>query len=161
LTNPAGCDTVPGTESPHTPATENDNVAHEYCIALYDALKKRAVKNEFTGSITEVYKTLGISNQYYSKITQMLVETGSVEHVQRGHHKRPSIYRLLHKPTKAQLEAYDTLMRGNRKRGRVSEKEILTRIEKLERSVRNVDIIAALQNLEGRIQALEKQGGNT
>jgi hypothetical protein len=143
---------------PH-PATLNDeNVAHDYCIALYDALKKRAVKNEFTGSITEVYKTLGISNQYYTKLTKALVEIGSVERLQRGHHKQPSIYRLIHRPTKAQLGAYDILI-PDTKRSQISDKEILTRLEKLERSVRNVDIVAALQNLEGRIVALEKQGG--
>jgi len=150
---------VPGTESPHTTATDSDeNVAHDYCIALYDAMKKRAVKNEFTGSITEVYKTLGISNQYYSKLTRALIETGSVEHIQRGHHRRPSIYRLIHRPTKAQLSSYDILTPAH-KRIKVTEDEMLSRIERLERSVRNVDIIAALQNLEGRIKALESQGG--
>ena len=144
------------TESPHPATLEDESVVHDYCIALFDALKKRAVKNEFTGSITEVYKTLGISNQYYTKITKALVETGSVEHVQRGHHKQPSIYRLIHRPTKLQLGEFDFLT-STRKRGRVSEAEILQRLERIERSIRNVDMIAALQNLETRIAFLEKE----
>lgn len=143
------------TESPHT---EPENAAHGYCIALYDALKERAVKGTFTGSITEVYKTLGISNQYYAKITRALVEVGAVEHIQRGHHKRPTVYRLIHRPTKAQLAEYDFLTPATR-RARVSEEEFLRRLNELERRVSNVDIVAALTNLEQRIVALEKANG--
>ena len=143
------------TESPHTGP---DNVAHDYCIALYDAMKERANKGVFTGSITEVYKTLGISNQYYSKCTRALVEIGSVEHIQRGHHKRPTVYKLIHRPTKAQLAEYDFLTPRTR-RARVSEEELLTRLQTLERRVQNVDIVAALTNLEQRIAALEKGDG--
>jgi len=147
---------VAGTESPHTATDSDENVVHEYCIALYDALKKRAAGNTFTGSITEVYKTLSISNQYYSKLTHALIEVGSVEHVQRGHHKRPTIYKLIHRPTKAQLAEYDFLTPQTR-RARVSEQELLTRLQVLERRVQNVDIVAALTNLEQRIVALEKR----
>jgi hypothetical protein len=143
------------TESPHTGP---ENMAHGYCIALYDAMKARAVKGVFTGSFTEVYKTLGISNQYYSKCTKALVDIGSVEHIQRGHHKRPTIYKLIHRPTKAQLDEYDFLTPRTR-RARVSEEELLQRLQKLERSVGGVDIVAALTNLEQRIVALEKGDG--
>lgn len=147
------CDTVTATESPHN-ATEN--VAHNYCIALYDALKKKSVKDTFTGSITEVYKTLGISNQYYSASIRGLVECGSIEYVQRGHHKRPTIFRLIHRPTKAQLKEIDFLTPKTR-RARVSEEQLIERLEALERSVRQIDVVAALQNLEKRIIALEKK----
>ena len=141
---------------PHIATPNDENVAHDYCIALYDAMKERSSKNQFTGSITEVYKTLGISNQYYSRLINGLIETGSVEYLQRGHHKRPSIYRLIHRPTKLQLSEYDFLT-PKRSRKPVSERDILKRVETLEGRVKNVDIIAALQNLEGRIVALEKR----
>jgi hypothetical protein len=144
---------VTATESPHSEAA---NPAHEYCIALYDALKERATDDQFIGSITEVYKTLGISNQYYSRLLHGLIESGSVEYLQRGHHKRPTIYRLIHRPTKAELGSLDLLTPRTR-RARVSEPDILRRLELLERRVRNVDIVAALQNLEKRIVALEKR----
>lgn len=144
------------TESPHTATTNDENVVHGYCIALYDAMNERSSENQFTGSITEVYKTLGISNQYYSRLIRALIETGSVEHIQRGHHMRPSIFRMIQRPTKLQLKEIDILTPASKRR-KPKEKEILTRIETLEGRVKNVDIVAALQNLEGRIIALEKR----
>jgi hypothetical protein len=144
---------VTATESPHT---EPENVAHGYCIALYDALEERAEDGTFTGSITEVYKTLGISNQYYSRLVHALVEVGSVEHVQRGHHRRPSIYKLLERPTSEQLTALDSLTLRT-KRAKVSDSDLHQRIANLERSVSNVNIVAALTNLERRLSALEKR----
>jgi len=140
-------------DSPHT---EPENAAHGYCIALYDALKKRAKNGTFTGSATEVYNTLGISNQYYSKCFKALVEVGAVEYIQRGHHKRPTIYKLIHRPTAAQLAEYDFLTPASR-RAKVSEEEMLRRLIELERRVQNVDIVAAFTNLEARIVALEKR----
>lgn len=141
------------TESPHT---EPVSTAHGYCIALYDALEQKADGDTFTGKVTEVYQTLGISNQYYSRILQALVEVGSVEYVQRGHHKRPTIYRLIERPTREKLEQYDFLT-PYRKRATVSDKELLQRLETLERSTQGIDVIAAFTNLEARIKALEKQ----
>ena len=141
------------TDSPHT---ADGNVAHDYCLALYDALKERAAKDTFTGSITEVYKTLGISNQYYSQCINALQECGSVEYVQRGHHKQPSIFKLIHRPSRAQLEELSYLT-PRTKRAKVSDDKLVQRLESLERSVRNVDVVAALQNLEKRIVALEKK----
>ena len=145
-------------ESPHI---EPVSTAHGYCIALYDALSAKADGDTFTGKVTEVYQTLGISNQYYSRIIRALVEVGSIEHVQRGHHKRPTIYRLIDRPTREQLEQYDFLTPGT-KRKRVTDKELLQRLEKLERSTQGIDVIAAFTNLEARIKALEKkQSGGT
>lgn len=141
------------TESPHT---EPDNAAHGYCIALYDALTKKASGDTFTGKVTEVYQTLGISNQYYSRIIRGLLETGSIEHVQRGHHKRPTIYKLIKRPTIEELEQLDFLTPHTR-RDKVTDKEILTRLANLERSTQGIDVIAAFTNLEARIKALEKQ----
>ena len=141
------------TESPHT---EPDNTAHGYCIALYDALKKKASGDTFTGKVTEVYQTLGISNQYYSRIIRGLLETGSIEHVQRGHHRRPTIYKLIKRPTIEELEQLDFLTPSTR-RAKVTDKEILTRLANLERSTQGIDVIAAFTNLEARIKALEKQ----
>lgn len=145
---------MPGSKSPHT--TDGENVVHDYCIQMYEAMKKASAKDQFVGSITDVYKTLGISNQYYAQILRALVETGSVEHVQRGHHKRPTIYRLIHRPTKAQLAEFDFLTPRSR-RAKVTEDELLKRIEELERRVGKVEVIPALTNLEGRLKALEKK----
>ena len=142
-----------GTESPHT---EPENAAHGYCIALYDALKERADNGTFSGKITEVYKTLGISNQYYSRITTALVEVGAIEHIQRGHHKRPTIYKLYERPTREQLTLLDALT-PRAKTGSVSSEDLSQRLSVLERSVANVDVVAALMNLEQRIVALEKR----
>lgn len=144
---------MPPKDSPHT--TTEDNVVHDYCIQMYDAMKKAAAKDQFIGSITSVYNTLGISNQYYTQILRALTETGSVEHVQRGHHKRPTIYRLIHRPTKSQLSEFDFLTPRS-KRDKVTEDELLKRIEVLERRVGKVEVVPALTNLEGRLQALEK-----
>lgn len=146
---------MPSNESPHTTASGEENVVHDYCIQMYDAMKKASAKDQFVGSITDVYKTLGISNQYYTQILRALVETGSVEHVQRGHHKRPSIYQLIHRPTKAQLAEFDFLTPRSR-RVKVTEDDLLKRIEELERRVGKVEVIPALTNLEGRLSALEK-----
>lgn len=155
MTNRRGCDRVPPKDSPHTTASgESENVVHDYCIQMWDAMKKASTKDQYVGSITQVYKTLGISNQYYSQILRALVETGSVEHVQRGHHKRPSIYRLIHRPTKAQLSEHDFLTPRS-KRDKVSEDEILKRIEELERRVGKIEVVPALTNIEGRLRALE------
>lgn len=145
------------TESPHTTASgEQENVVHDYCIQMYDAMKKASTKGQFIGSTTKVYKTLGISNQYYSQILRALVETGSVEHVQRGHHKRPTIYNIIHRPTKAQLEDIDFLT-PRTKRAKVSEDEILKRLDELERRVGKVDVVPALTNLDDRLKAIEKK----
>jgi hypothetical protein len=123
---------------------------------MYDALKERAEDDTFTGSVVEVYRTLGISNQYYKQILQGLVESGAIEHVQRGHHKRPTIYKILKKPTKTELAKIDFLTPKTR-RAKVDDSEILRRLNELERRVGKVDVIAALTNLEKRITALEKR----
>lgn len=160
MTNPPECDTVASTESPHTGTDDPENVVYGYCIALYDALKKEASDGQFVGSVTEVYKALGISNQHYSVILRALVETGSLEHIQRGHHMRPTIYRLIHRPTKTQLREFDFLTPRTR-RARVSEAALLKRVEELERRVGKVDVIPALQNLESRLKAIEKKREET
>ena len=148
---------MPGAGSPHkTTPGESENVVHDYPLQMFDALKARAENGTYTGSVTEVYKTLGISNQYYTQILRALVESGSVEHVQRGHHKRPSIYKLIKKPTKKQLATLDFLTPKTR-RATVGDSEILNRLNELERRVGKVDVIAALTNLEKRITALEKR----
>lgn len=148
------------TESPHTGQDEPENVVHGYCIALYDALEKKASDGQFVGSVTEVYKTLGISNQHYSKILRGLVETGSLEHIQRGHHQRPTIYRLIHRPTTEQLREFDFLTPRTR-RARVSDTALLQRLETVERRVGQVEVIPALHNLDKRLKAIEKSREET
>lgn len=144
--------------SPHTAgAEEQRNPAYDICIAMYDGMKKRAEGDMFIGPVTEVWKTLGVSNQYYSRVMQALIETGSVERIQRGHHSQPSIFRLIARPTLVSLENLELLTPRSR-RGSVTNASLIKRIEDLERRVQKVDVVAALHNLEQRIVALEKGG---
>lgn len=110
-----------------------------YSTELYEALEKAAKDNMFEGSTVEVFRSLKISQTYYSILFRVLTELGCIEQIRRGNRHSPSLIALRGAPNREQVEyAY---------RGR------LTR-------PRSIDTMREwVSQLEARIERLEQEVG--
>ena len=82
----------------------------EYAVALYAELLNRATKpgedseiGIFEGSKVTAFRSLGISQTYYSILFSSLRDVGSIEDLRRGSKHQPSIVRLHGWPNRDEL----------------------------------------------------------
>lgn len=108
------------------------------------------------GSLTELYRGMGIGQSYYSRIMNSLKSMGCVTMTQRGSRKTSSILVLHHEPDRAEWEAHHARPDLT---GRMEGATLSDRVFNLEQRIGGVNIVDALRNLENRLQALEKAEG--
>ena len=127
----------------------------QHTLALYEKMVSESNNGEWTGSLVGVFRSLGISQSYYSPIYKALKEIGSIEVVHSGRgggarsrvklHKPPTLdeFTAIYKSPLTSNTRYDTLER---------------RIETLEGRMPDIDLASYIVSLEERLQTLENQG---
>ncbi len=136
---------------------------NQHILAVYGELEKRSVVDEtfgdhqlvFTGNFTEVYNYFGISSSMYSRIRRVLVESGSIEVVQKGTGAQPSII-LLHGAPSAENLSDEGLTSPRRLATMVGQmQERLAALEAWRESI-PLNVTEALREHEVRIGQLEQ-----
>jgi hypothetical protein len=146
--------------------------ANEYAYKLYMAMLMESTKEElpqpergelateaetrevrvYRGRITETYKSLGISQSYYTRVRDVLTESGSIEYLQQGARGVETVIVLHHAPpedfTFKRLTAPPT------------PDKLAVRLNELEAwrdTLGNLNLQEALRNIEYRLSQLEEK----
>jgi len=146
-----GCATLRG-----GPMVKEQPIEFRHALDFYKLLTQRAVSEdgvlEFRGSIVEAFRSLGISQSYYSPITRGLYDSGAMSMKQRGARGTVSIIVLHEQPTAATWIKSRLTTRS--KPATLSEQQL----EDILQQLGGINIVEALANHEARIKALEQQG---
>ena len=133
---------------------------YDHTLALYSELDKLAIvdtadtaRKIFTGSRVEVFRSLGVSQAYYTTMFAILEEMNCVEYLHRGRSGQPSVMALYHAPTLNEWQ--DAYKRPLTKGGSSSNME--SRVKLLEGRLAGIDLGSALVNFEERLTAIELQ----
>ena len=132
----------------------------EHCAALYAELDKHAIvdtadKNRkvFTGSRVEVFRSLHVSQAYYTQLYSVLTEMGCAELLYTGRAGQPSVMALYHPP---ELEVFRAAYK-RRLTNRDAPSTLEARVDQVERSLKGIDLAGTLVNFEERISQIELQ----
>jgi hypothetical protein len=131
----------------------SDPIVLKYAKELYSKLEERSTDGIFTGSTTAVFKSMGISQAYYSKLYDLLYDSGCVEQIQRGSSHTLSVLRLIRAP-----DADDFRVQHLTK-PKSSATLLEQRVTNIEGRLPNVDLASIIDNFETRIADLESQIG--
>lgn len=131
---------------------------YEHCLALYEALDKDAIIDKegrklFTGSRVEVFRSLSVSQAYYTQLYSVLEEMGCAELLYTGRAGQPSVMALYHPPALDDFRA--AYKRGLTKPD--SKSTLQARVEQLEGRLSGIDLASTLVNFEQRLAAIESQ----
>jgi len=126
--------------------------------ALYDLAKEEEHDGitllVFRGKTTEVFRSLGISQQYYSPVFKQLEQLGSIVKVQRGTKGQDSVIAIRDRPT---LEAWREI-RGSRDLTPKVDLAILTgRVNEITKQMGGVNLVEAFSAVETRLNQLTKE----
>src|SRR5215831_10730446 len=79
----------------------------DHIVAVYKAMYEDSHEEEdhraYTGKLSQLVETLGISGTYYSRIFRALYEGGYAVLLDRGGRNKPSTVALLREPTRSEL----------------------------------------------------------
>jgi hypothetical protein len=113
----------------------------------------------FRGPLVQTFKSLGVSQVYYSKSIAGLTSLGCITLLRRGARSSPSIVALHHPP-----HELDWLADRGSGKGLTTSPEgakLRQEIQDIKRQLGGIDIRAALAEFERRLGELErKMGGN-
>lgn len=141
--------------TPHDPA---ESPIPTYALEVYRGLASNSSESDegtyriFSGSISEVYSSLKISKQHYTKIMSSLIESGAIEYMRRGNVHGPTVLHLFGEPTLDRLAESATLNKAASKRQR---SDLEGRLLIVESSIAGLNVKQALLNIERRLTELE------
>jgi hypothetical protein len=123
---------------------------------FYQALEDASVVEEvegndlriFRGSTIKIFRALGISQSYYSRVIKGLGENGCITQLQRGARTQPSVL-VLHNSPNAQEFAKPL---GGK---RVDAVLLAQRLDNIQANIGGLDIAKALVELQNQINALK------
>jgi hypothetical protein len=140
----------------------------QHCITVYEALDDRATlkhnpetdteEKVFVGAVVQVYKSLGISQTYYSPIFRTLEDVGAILRMQKGARGQDTVIVLRGLPDEWPVglgwkgSRSEPLTEDSRY-GRLLE---VTQ-ELQEGSINGINVILALTEIETRVGALESK----
>ena len=127
-----------------------------HALNLYESLQAKAVVKDdelvFSGSLVEMFRSLKISQGYYSDVTRGLYTLGCMQMKQRGARSSPSIIVLHNPPT---VEAWAALADSDLTTRPSGATMLEKQLENLERRMGGMDIVEAFADHEARIVQLE------
>lgn len=139
------------------------NTDYKYTLEFYRLLESNAEREliddielmVFRGALTKLFKGLGVSQSYYSKVMDALKDLGSITVLKRGARGVDSIVAVHSEPIEI-----DFLMRGsNRLTSSPQAARLSERVADLEKRLGGMSIVDAIDNLDRRLKALERNTG--
>ena len=136
-----------------------------YAVRVYDYMKEHADRDietgdlYWTGTVTEVFRDLGITNANYSRVMNALKGMGSVKFKYRGGGAAKSELWIMDEPDRSVFEKVreSGMLKGTAHTNAAAAiREINTRISKLEASL--VTIVKSVNDLMNRVALLEQSG---
>lgn len=125
-----------------------------HIIVVYNEMERNAEDAEdlkiYTGAVSNMIKSLGISMTYYKPIFRALYDNGYCAMGDRGGKNKPSTIILLRRPERDELL---DLTSGDGE----SIISLVNRVESLESSVGGLHIVTALAEFERRLATIEKK----
>lgn len=135
----------------------------EHCAALYEALDKTATidkadksRKVFTGSRVEMFRSLHVSQAYYTQLYAVLEEMGCIQLLYRGRASQPSVMALYHSPVLDEFRAAYKRPLTNED----AQSTLEARVDLLEGRLKGIDLAGTLVNFEERLAVLEKRKAN-
>lgn len=132
----------------------------DHAEKFYNILAEQATREDldgisdvlvFRGKIGDLYKSLGASQSYYSKIRGALLDMGCISIYAQGARDRPTVVILHHPP-----EATEFRIRTD---GHLTERGVngilAQRVDDIHKRLGGLDIVAALKNFEERLTGIE------
>src|ERR1051325_7678792 len=143
-------------------------VLREYCCKLYSIMDGAATDHKdygrvYVGFTTNIFKSEanGLPMGMYDRILRELKERKCIEQIERGYSGRPSIWLLLRNPST--LTGWPEIQSPGRRPGLTKAMvgaRLAVRVRKVEESLGGItSVLDALQNLESRIERLERSLG--
>ena len=133
----------------------------DHATALYRALDAAATTETvdgsearvFRGSIVKVFRSLDISQYYYSEVRKGLIDSDSITIVKQGSRNVESVIVLHKEPSESSLLTMETL-------GLTSDAEaaiVYQELRDLKRLIGSISIPDALVNIERRLQEMNNR----
>ncbi len=138
----------------------------QHCIRMYKALDERATtrtdddgspERVFIGAVSPIYKSLKISQTYYGPIFQCLEDVGAILKVQQGARGIDTVILLRGLPN---VWPEGLGWKGDRSVPLTEDSRyarILLEVQEMKGSIGGINVVLALQELEQRVVALERQ----
>lgn len=127
----------------------------DHIVATYDELAKHALDKDgkltFEGSKVEAYRSVNLSQSYYTPIFDALTEMGCIEQVQRGFARTPSVIVLHKRPV---LSEFEGMYRGGLTKPTKLD-TLRQQIENLDRRLPSIDLNGYIISLDQRLSELE------
>src|SRR4051794_28548857 len=133
------------------------SVVFKHAVALYDLLCQSAKEDEdtelltFRGSITEVWRSLGVSQAYYSQVRRFLLESECISIVQQGARNTDSIIVLHRQPQADEWEVAQSDLTE-----RVTIATLHQEVRNLKRLLGGIHLPDLVIDLDKRIRELER-----
>lgn len=129
----------------------------KYAAEFYNLMDSRAEENQyheriFTGSLTKLYRELGASTAYYTRIRKVLIESGAIEILVRGNGKQPTQIKLNQNISDQGLTARPPSATVG-----VEVERRLAALESWRETTGGLNIAEVLRNMESRLSELERK----
>jgi hypothetical protein len=134
----------------------------DYASKFYDLMDKGAFNEDvtngrkarvFRGSVTSLFKQLGASQAYYSKVRKALIESGCMTILQQGARGLPTVIVLHGKPERETFVQSRESDLTKRLDGAI----LSQRVDNLERRLGGLDPQETALNFEKRLRELESR----
>jgi hypothetical protein len=132
----------------------------EYCIEYYENLSKHSKPREindipctvFEGSLVDIFRGMGVSQGYYSKVRDILESLGCITILKRGSRAGPSLVILHHPPDFDEYLLLNRPLTGSLDGGKLA----FAVRESLKQLLGGMDIVDTLDSIDKRITTLEQ-----
>jgi len=137
------------------------NTDFKYTLEFYRLLESNAEREIFDGveltvyrgALTKLFKGLGVSQSYYSRVTVALKSLGCITLLKRGARGVDSIVAVHHPPDEMEfLIHHSTPLTHSPQAAKVTD-----RLADLEKRLGGLDVVEAIANLDRRVKVLERR----
>jgi hypothetical protein len=138
------------------------NTDFKYTLEFYNLLEENSSQKVidgvplivFQGATTKMFRAMGVSQSYYSKIVAALKDLGCITVLKRGARGVDSLVALHHRPNEMEfLVRSKSDLTDTPQAARITQQ-----IDKVARAVGggDFDVVAAIENLDRRVKELER-----
>jgi hypothetical protein len=139
------------------------NTDFKYTLEFFNLLKERATIETvdgvqilvYKGAVTKLFKLMGISQSYYSKINSALKELGCISVAKRGARGVDTILYLYHEPNEMEF----LILKANPLTSSPGAAKLTEQVALLDKLLGGLNVVDAVENLDRRLKDLEQNYG--